>query len=344
MKVELILGFLLVLVAGIFFDGTQNEEVRASAPHTITGYAWSSNVGWVSMSCDNDSTCGSVDYGLDMDTAGTLSGYAWNNNIGWVSFNQSELAGCPSGTCKAWVDPATGTMYGWARACAGSANGDCTGGDRTDGWDGWISLNGPAYGIEIILNQDDPQNKIFEGYAWGDEVIGWLQFDGYVGSEVNIDQPLCSVNAVCEPGIGEDSLSCSADCVNNSFTLGKSNDFEVVFVADIPEVSSETTVSVTPTGGFSDTVTLVIDSVRDPADQPVDPVALGMTFTFSDTTLEHLGGGNYATSSLTVDFAGEIPEGNYTIVVEGSGGTPTLSRLLNVALGATVFEPTYEEF
>ncbi len=339
-----VLGLLLVLVAGVFIDGTKNKEVRAAAPHSMGGYAWSANVGWVSMSCENESTCGAVDYGVDLASNGTLSGYAWNNNIGWISFNESELAGCPSGTCKAWVDPVVGTMYGWARVCAGSANGNCTAGDRTDGWDGWISLNGPTYGIEIVLNQNDPQNKIFEGYAWGDAVVGWLKFNGYAGSEVNINQPVCSANALCEPGIGEDSLSCPSDCVSTSFSLARSNNLNITFVADKPEVSSKTTISATPIGAFTDTITLSIDSVKDPNNQLVDPATLGMTFTFSDSTLEYLGGGNYATSTLYVDITRVLTEGNYTVAVKGSGGTPTLNRLLDVILGAKVLETKFEEF
>ena len=95
-----VLGLLLVLVAGVFIDGTKNKEVRAAAPHSMGGYAWSANVGWVSMSCENESTCGAVDYGVDLASNGTLSGYAWNNNIGWISFNESELAGCPSALAR----------------------------------------------------------------------------------------------------------------------------------------------------------------------------------------------------------------------------------------------------
>jgi hypothetical protein len=35
--------------------------------------------------------------GGDVDNFGRLSGYAWSSNIGWVSFNAGDVSGCPGG-------------------------------------------------------------------------------------------------------------------------------------------------------------------------------------------------------------------------------------------------------
>ena len=62
---------------GISHDGHGN----------LSGYAWSENAGWINFSCETESTCARVDYGVTIDpVTGTLSGYAWGENIGWISF------------------------------------------------------------------------------------------------------------------------------------------------------------------------------------------------------------------------------------------------------------------
>jgi hypothetical protein len=52
----------------------------------LSGYAWSENVGWISFSCENTSSCGTVDYGVIIDFDGLFDGYAWGENIGWINF------------------------------------------------------------------------------------------------------------------------------------------------------------------------------------------------------------------------------------------------------------------
>ena len=115
---------------------------------------------WISF--NSTSGGGGIDYGVDIDeTTGIFSGYAWSENIGWISFNQSELSGCPSGTCRAEVHLFNHEVSGWARALA-----------YGDGWEGWIRLRGSNYGVRINnITQE------FEGWAWGNNVIGWISFN-----------------------------------------------------------------------------------------------------------------------------------------------------------------------
>ena len=60
----------------------------------VTGYAWFENLGWLSLSCENTSSCGTTSYGVINDGAGNLSGRAWGENVGWVDF-QPSIAGVP---------------------------------------------------------------------------------------------------------------------------------------------------------------------------------------------------------------------------------------------------------
>jgi len=158
---------------------------------TLSNYAWSSNIGWVSMS-DPVGT----NYGVTLTRTGAqyvLSGYAWSSNIGWVRFG--GVSGCPSpnpvdGTCDPTVDTSDGAITGWARACSVYASG-CSGSLAANsvrgGWDGWISLNwrntgsGPLYGWWLTGSR-------IEGFAWGGPVIGWLSAEG-TGYQVNTNFP-----------------------------------------------------------------------------------------------------------------------------------------------------------
>ena len=104
----------------------------------VTGYAWSSNIGWVKFD-----TGSSLPVTIATSSGiGTFSGYAWSSNIGWISFN--SVTGCPvmpaNGTCIGKADLNTGAITGWARACAGTINNDCNSAKRTDGWDGWVAF------------------------------------------------------------------------------------------------------------------------------------------------------------------------------------------------------------
>jgi hypothetical protein len=54
---------------------------------------------------------------------------------------------------------------------------------RTDGWDGWISLNGDNYGVSF-----SSVTQRFSGYAWGSDVVGWINFIDV--SLIGMDEPV----------------------------------------------------------------------------------------------------------------------------------------------------------
>ena len=153
------------------------------------GWAWSSNIGWISFNCINDTPpCQNSDYGVNLTPATmNISGYAWSD-VGWISFEptgatppayshnfsshcQSAGADCISSTdCIACYNPDDGKVYGWAQILA---LGD----------DGWISLScdnddicGTSnYGIHI-------NNSKFRGWAYNGSdnastSIGWISFN-----------------------------------------------------------------------------------------------------------------------------------------------------------------------
>ncbi|MDX1535770.1 MAG: hypothetical protein R3346_03355, partial [Candidatus Spechtbacterales bacterium] len=208
----------------------------SSVDNNVSGWAWSSTVGWVSFSsinCDGDNN-GITDniyysgctpgqlvspYGVDIDYVTlTLSGWAWSSNFGWISFDRSVTGPPPPGTydptvddafgdvgpdcanCIAVADRDTANIYGWGRAISACNNNlwdgaSCTGsgaGNNAGGWDGWIrfadvSFVASTHRATVNLS---PLPDEFEGWAWEGEglgdpnkgVVGWLSLNCFNSS------------------------------------------------------------------------------------------------------------------------------------------------------------------
>ena len=156
-------AFLMALV--LLFAG----YVKAATSVDVTGYAWSSNIGWISMSCQDggpgqSNICSSSNYGVTVNSDGTLTGYAWSSNIGWIRFG--GITGCPSGgNCNARLNGDASQLQGWARALS-----------HGGGWDGWISLNCSNHGGCGSSNYRVRVNNTSNSYAWGGDVVGWTDF------------------------------------------------------------------------------------------------------------------------------------------------------------------------
>lgn len=175
-----------VIAASFVFigDPPQSQPAYATSNDNVQGWAWSGNVGWISFNCTTDSSCGSSNYGVNVDEAtGELSGEAWNDKVGWISFNRSETGNPPAQPYKtgnsyiARYSESTQEVAGWAKILSMGDNG-------------WIKLrkfssdSGPSYGVSIT------NAGVFSGWAWNGNAdgsgIGWISFncatDGSCGS------------------------------------------------------------------------------------------------------------------------------------------------------------------
>jgi len=202
--VMLFLGISISFLIVIFEFRDNIKITLAGSGDNVTGYAWSESIGWISFNCSDDNSCGTVDYGVNINpSTGNISGYAWSSNIGWISFNRKTCNGgervgrhceinndcvggyqcrddAPGTTGAPPTDPflssadvianynsSTEEVTGWAKILA---LGD----------DGWISFNTdgvPDYGVSI-----DSSTSEFSGWAWNgsdtDGVgIGWISFN-----------------------------------------------------------------------------------------------------------------------------------------------------------------------
>ena len=103
----------------INFDPTDGGVINDGLGN-LSGYAWGENIGWISFSCENTSSCGTVNFGVTNDGSGNLAGYAWGENVGWINFDPN-VPGDPAdygvtidseGEFDGW---AWGENIGWIR-------------------------------------------------------------------------------------------------------------------------------------------------------------------------------------------------------------------------------------
>jgi hypothetical protein len=157
-------------------------------------------IGWISMNCSNTNTCGTSNYKVELEQSGNLTGYAWSSTVGWISFNPAGPyptgAGVLADDAQATDGSFTGNLNfgGWARVCAAAANpATCSGGTNPNagGWDGWIALAGTAAGSYGITMTPAGAANGSTNYAWGGPVIaGWIDFSpGSGAAPVTYDTP-----------------------------------------------------------------------------------------------------------------------------------------------------------
>ncbi len=167
-----LISFLFIGLACFAFGA---NFALAAGTDNVSGWAWSSTIGWISFNGSNYGVhicTGDADShtGCGAGAEGKMLGYAWSSNIGWIKFD--PVGPYPSSPSQAAQVDGSGNLTGWARACAGAVNADCSGGTNplAGGWDGWIKLSNAT--IDFALSPAE-----FHGYAWGSDVIGWISFN-----------------------------------------------------------------------------------------------------------------------------------------------------------------------
>jgi hypothetical protein len=201
-----------------------NGICQSVAPSScnVEGYAWSENIGWLSFSCENQSSCGTSSYGVYIDEGtGDFSGYAWSENIGWVDFAPSgPYPTSPDSSVV--IDLGTGDLSGWARALAGEDDSD-------DGWDGWIKMSGSAYGVSF-----DSSTNEFSGYAWSDSVIGWISFNCLNEASCGVSDYQVTAELSTAPSITDLTHSFTSPCSQSRIpTFSWETDAELPYDYDI---------------------------------------------------------------------------------------------------------------
>jgi hypothetical protein len=222
----------VVLLAGLLLWASGAYSQTTATP--ITGWAWSESVGWISLHCSTGGPtdtnpaadiCADSDYGLTFETDGTVTGWAWSDGGGWVKFG--GLSGFPTGGGTQAVDAQFdgNQLIGWARACAATANGDCTGSTHTEsgGWDGWIYLGETDQGGGVVGTNDG----LVTGYAWGGGVASpneGQSLPAYLGDESSNNNHAAPFNMSLDGWAlgraGEDNGALTFDGSNDYLRIG----------------------------------------------------------------------------------------------------------------------------
>ncbi|MBI5400861.1 MAG: hypothetical protein HZB12_01995 [Candidatus Yonathbacteria bacterium] len=195
-----------------------NIQFTGDSTHYLSGYAWSDNIGWISFGCGGPDgskiQCSTWD--------GTLTPVLPQYPSGGAVGERAQLVVGTGGEKR---------LQGWARACSvfvSGCSGNLRGNEYRGGWDGWISLSGckttaPACvgglkDYEIVFDNTNhvkrvsaPGNVYTNRFAWGADVVGWIDFrpDGQDG--VYLGDPDLSVSC----SVTYDSSSRTATWIAN---------------------------------------------------------------------------------------------------------------------------------
>lgn len=125
----------------------------SSCDTALSGYAWTENIGWISMSGNG--------YSVKIDTTlgGIFSGFAWSENIGWINF--APAGPYPANPQSSAQMDSMGNVAGWASVLVNQSDPTPT---------GWISMSGSGYGVKV-----DAITGKLSGFAWS-ENYGWIDF------------------------------------------------------------------------------------------------------------------------------------------------------------------------
>ena len=111
--------------SGSWLDFGSSQGAITIIDSALAGYAWSSEFGWLSLNCSNDSSCSTgVDYKVANDGNGTLSGYSWSETAGWINWKPTN-GGVTIDSSGVFSGRAWGDQIGWITFNC-SADNSCT--------------------------------------------------------------------------------------------------------------------------------------------------------------------------------------------------------------------------
>lgn len=194
----------LIIVATAFICASliaPQKALSQGAGVAIYGWAWSENIGWIDLNCVNTGVCATRNFGLNVLSDGTVQGYAWSDNVGWIT---TATSGCPVNPCGAYMS--TSTFTGWLKVIAASST------PQNGKWDGMISLSSST--ANSVINYGVLKaNSAMSGYAWGDTVLGWIDF-----SQATSTFHGCQASYTCT-GAGSQTITFNDNnCVANNIT------------------------------------------------------------------------------------------------------------------------------
>ncbi len=149
-------------------NGTDANSANAAYEYAVKGFAWNTNLGFLSFSCEGGKNnpgspldCGVIDYGVYLGPAfagkRTVFGYAWSPSFGWVQFGYGWHA-----ATNEWL-PATNAKCKDATPCTNVTTLDAVGNITGYAWTqagiymnfGGLKMDLPADNIVDPTNDGD---------------------------------------------------------------------------------------------------------------------------------------------------------------------------------------------
>ncbi len=307
--------------SGGTLNGTTDKCEISSTKSCPSGGSYNSSTGKCEATPTYDDSGAGQPYGVDANLAtGVFSGYAWGSDVvGWVAFSGVTMNPfAPAVVISASPNPVdynTSSTLTWSSTNVTScvASGDWSGDKATFGTESTGNLtSAKTYTITCAGPGGSAENSV----------------------TVNVNGPACNNNGTCEAEFGETNENCPNDCPASpsaDFSLNNSNAIFASLVGGASSVSTETTITLIPSGTFTNDVALSVDSVN--------PALSGATFNFADSSLssaEYSGG-----TKFSVNVPSGFSSGLYTITIKGDGGG--LIRTVNIQLNIEAVEPSWIE-
>jgi len=175
MKKFYIISFLtvLIIIAGFLFLKPEAQAVTSGGvTSSVSGTATITNMGYkIHFLGYNGGTSGNISYNVQYNSATGFSGYGWSPEYGWVDFNGL------SATALSLQNPNDVEISEWANGAI-----------KLKGSDGGTSGN-----IPYSVTFDPVTGNTVNHWAWGGNVIGWIDFS-------NVKISLAGNNEGCAVG------------------------------------------------------------------------------------------------------------------------------------------------
>ncbi len=185
----------IILIIGFGYLGiSPTPSAAEGADSSLEGYAWSDNIGWIDFGTQGSPR-------ITINSLGVLSGYAWSSNAGWIRFfgGNNNTTGFGPAADGPSARLSGNNLIGWARACSVYQGPDCAfgsavrSGAELGGWDGWVKMSG-SWNNGVHTNGNH-----LEGFAWGNEVIGWVDFCPNISTGACVQFGGAQLTASCYP-------------------------------------------------------------------------------------------------------------------------------------------------
>jgi len=238
MKKFYIILFLIILVIGAGFLFLKPGVQAQSNLNDVFGTAIITNTGYsISFSGSNGGTSGDIPYSVQYDSSnGGFTGYAWSPEYGWIQFNGITATVLSLTQNNDNEFDQNGNPANWA-----------TGAISLSGSNGGTSGDIP---YSISFNPDGTANAT-NHWAWGGNVIGWVDFSGVTITTTIVNGTCSFTHYICASGISSNQIDGASawtwDCLGANGGTNQTGCSETKNICISPQVLNSNNECVDPT-------------------------------------------------------------------------------------------------